>query len=134
MTTLDSGQYWCDLLPDAVKAMWDAARGSMGPGRYTLVAPAARTLIERVAQDLLGESGNPGEPLRALKDAGFITHRLRRQLQIVVEVGNAVLHRGLELEEADARLILGLIETLLRVAYFPEARVEALRSTIPPRR
>lgn len=125
---------WLSSLPLPVKAMWENVCRAMEAGSFTLVAPGARALIERVVRDLIGDVEAFPQRLESLERQGYIGRRQKEQLAVVVETGNATLHRELELSREQASVLLGIIETLLRIAYLSEERVNSLKALIPPRR
>ncbi len=125
---------WLSSLPPAVKTMWDNVCQSMDAGLFTMVGAGARTIIERVAQDRIRDVEQFPGKLDALEREGFISRRQKHYLAVVVEAGNATLHRQLELDGKQASVLLRIIEALLRITYLPEESVNALKDAIPPRR
>jgi hypothetical protein len=135
MMTPSSTPSWHAQLPMPVRTMWEEMGRTLESHGFTLVAHGARTLIQRVAQDLTGVVGTSfAASLEVLETEGYIGRRQKEQLHLVVEVGNAAVHRNFDLNPEGARLVHQLTETLLRSAYLPQKQVVALKKQLPSRR
>ncbi len=136
MTTPSNTPAWHAQLPVPVRTLWEEMDRALESHSFTLVAHGARTLIERVAADLMGVvDATFAACLRALEREGYIGRRLKERLHdVVVEAGNAAVHRGFDLKQREARLVHLLTEVFLRFVYLPQEDVDALLEQIPPRR
>jgi hypothetical protein len=124
---------WLTHLPVLIRSLWEEVYQALRVGSFTLVAHGTRTLVERLAQDLIGDAGSFAQTLRALHEHGIISRREWERLTVAVEVGHAVVHRQLNVGQKEASALVHIIEAVLRNAYLPEADVDSLRSIIPPR-
>lgn len=120
-------------LPPVIRPMWDEVCTGLSAGTFTLVAQGTRTLVDRVARDLVGPANSFAQGVEMLEREGFISRRDRTRLDVVVEVGNAAAHRDMALNEEQARVLVHIIENLLRCAYFPQKVVDAVKMATPPR-
>ncbi|WP_164017462.1 DUF4145 domain-containing protein [Pyxidicoccus trucidator] len=123
---------WLSQLPEPTRTFWREVCQSLEAGSFTLVAHGTRTLVGRVAQDLLGETGPFAQALQALYTHGIISKRDRERLELAVKVGNAAVHKRLNLDQKGARTLARILEGVLRTAYLPEEDVNSLRSILRP--
>jgi len=135
METRDKALEWQEALPKPIRTVWDSVCKAVAAENFPLVPHGTRTLVNRVARDLAGATDYTSfaESVKALSQGGFISSRDEERLQVVVEAGNAVVHRELELTGDHARVLVHIVENLLRSAYFPQEAVDAVRKAIPPR-
>jgi hypothetical protein len=107
----------------------------MDAGTFTLVPHGTRALVNRVARDLAGatDSASFAESVQLLVAKEVIRRQDEEPLMVVVEAGNAAAHRELDLNEDHARVLVLIVENLLRSAYLPQKAVEAVKKAIPPR-
>jgi uncharacterized protein YutE (UPF0331/DUF86 family) len=125
---------WEAALPPHIRPMWEEICEALEHKLFTLVPQGARTLVDRVARDLVGPTNSFAQSVELLAREGFISRRDKDRLKVVVEAGNAAAHRDLDLkEEEQARVLVHAIENLLRGAYFPQEAVDSIRTATPPR-
>jgi hypothetical protein len=124
---------WKEALPKTVHSMWADICKAMSAGSFTLVPHGTRTLVNRVARDLTGAEVNFTQSVELLEREGVISRREAERLMVVIEAGNAAAHRELDLTEDQARVLVHIVENLLRSAYLPQAAVDAVKTVIPPR-
>lgn len=135
MEARDTPLEWKEALPRHIRTLWEVVCKAMAAETFPLVPHGTRTLVNQVARDLAGatDSDSFAESVKALNQRGFISRRDEERLMVVVEAGNAAAHRELELSEAQTRVLVHIVENLLRSAYLPQETVDAVRKVIPPR-
>jgi hypothetical protein len=113
--------------------MWEQVGKAIDEGMFTLVPQATRTLVDRVARHLIGKTASFAQSAELLEREGFITRRDKARLDVLVEAGHASVHRDLDLTEKQARVLVHIIENLLRCAFFPQEAVDSVKAVTPPR-
>lgn len=135
MEATDTALEWREALPTNIRNLWEDVCKAMNTGAFGLVPHGTRTLVNRVAMDLAKakDSDSLAESVRALRQAGYISARDEERLRVVIEAGNATMHRGLDLTAHQTGVLVHIVENLLRSAYLPQATVDAVKKVIPPR-
>ena len=93
----------------------------------------ARSLVDMMVLEKIGDVGTFREKLVELEKGGFISPRNREALYAALEVGNAAAHRGHAAKESEVHDVMDIVETMLTAIYvFPELAQKLKRAT-PPR-
>jgi hypothetical protein len=93
----------------------------------------ARTLVDMMILEKIGDIGTFKEKLNELEKAGFISSRNREALYAALEVGNAAAHRGHAATHTEVHDVMDIVETMLQAIYvFPEL-AQNLKKATPPR-
>ena len=93
----------------------------------------ARTLVDMMILEKIGDVGGFKEKLGELEKEGFISSRSREMLYAALEVGNAAVHRGHAATKSEVQDVMDIVESMLQAVYvFPEL-VKNLKKTTPAR-
>jgi hypothetical protein len=93
----------------------------------------ARTLVDMLILEKVGDVGNFKKKLEALEKAGFVSSRNREVLYAALDVGNAAAHRGHAANESEVHSVMDIVENMLQAVYvFPDEAKKLKQST--PRR
>jgi hypothetical protein len=93
----------------------------------------ARTLVDMMILEKIGDVGGFKEKLKELEKEGFVSSRNREALYAALEVGNAAAHRGHAATASEVQAVMDIVETMLHAIYvFPEL-AQNLKKTTPPR-
>ncbi len=113
---------WLDELPERLHALMSEVYRALDAGSATLPVIGARTVLDVVMQEKVGDQGNFARLLDALCDEGHITAADKKPLRAAIEIGNAAAHRGLELPRYGGHSIIGhsmLMRRCSRVTHPP---------------
>ena len=94
----------------------------------------ARTLVDMVILNKVGDVGTFAKKLKALEDQGFVGSRNREVLAAVLEAGNAVTHRGKDYQPEQVNQVMDIVENLLQAAYVLERVAKTVKDATPPRK
>ena len=90
----------------------------------------ARTLIDMLMLDKVGDVGTFAQKLEALEQGGFLSTQGKSVLKAALEVGNAASHRGHEPSSVEVASVLDIVESMLQAAYvFPKIAEDLARTT-----
>ena len=93
----------------------------------------ARTLVDMMILEKIGDLGVFKEKLKELEKEGFVGSSSLEALYSALEVGNAAAHRGHAATESEVQAVMDIVETMLQSIYvFPDL-AQNLRKTTPPR-
>ena len=91
-----------------------------------LAAVGARTALDIVLVEKLGDKGTFVEKLNALKSRGLVTEAEREMLDAVTEAGNAAAHRGYSPNPDDLVAVMDILEAVIEKLYFAEKKESEL--------
>jgi len=94
-----------------------------------LAVMGIRGLLEHVMIDRVGDQGTFADNLKEFEKQGFVGAKQRKQLEGVLEIGHAAIHRSYEPNKAAVDFALGFTETLLQNTYLHDVKV-----VVPSRR
>src|SRR5262249_6993620 len=106
---------------------------SLDANNRLLPMMGARTLIDMLMTDKVGDIGTFDEKLRQLEGLGVISSHHREVLSAALDVGSAAAHRGYAPEAEDVNAVMDIIENLLHAVYVLPGMAQRLRTTTPPR-
>jgi hypothetical protein len=98
-----------------------------------LAMMGARTLIDMVFVEKVGDRGTFQQKLAELVAKGFVSQRNGRFLEAALDAGSAAAHRGHLPTAVDVNRVMDIIENLLQAVYLLENAAEELKKTTPPR-
>ena len=93
----------------------------------------ARTVVDLVILDKVGDVGSFGEKLAALENQGYVGRRNREFVSAALEAGSAAAHRGVAPDIADLNRVMDIVESLLESVYVLKDAADQLRQVTPPR-
>ncbi len=100
---------------------------------HRVSAMGIRALLEHVMIDRVGDNGSFKKNVDAFVAAGIIAPAQREFLEAVLEAGHATMHRSYSPSKDDLIALMDITESIIESAYLHRARVDRLRSRIPPR-
>jgi hypothetical protein len=124
---------WRFKLPLDMRKLLEEIYRSLDAENLRLPMMGARTLVDMMILEKIGDVGNFKEKLKELEKGGFVSTRNREALYAALEVGNAAAHRGHAAGESEVQDVMDIVETMLQAVYvFPEL-AQNLKKTTPPR-
>jgi hypothetical protein len=116
--------------------MWDVideVYRSLDANNRSLPIMGARTLIDLLMVDKVGDVGTFTEKLKKLEGLGVISSRNREVLAVALDVGNAAAHRGHVPKTDEVNAVMDIVENLLHAVYVLPKMAEDLKKTTPLR-
>jgi hypothetical protein len=99
-----------------------------------LATMGARTIVDMVLSDKVGDVGSFGKKLEKLERDGFVGKQNREFLEAALDTGNAAAHRGFEPKKEQLNHVMDIVENLLQAVYVLQGAAAELRKSTPPRR
>jgi hypothetical protein len=125
---------WSSKLPWPIQAVLREVYGALQAGSYRLATMGARTVVDLVITDKVGDTGTFASKLEALEKQGFVGRKNREVLSAALEAGNAAAHRGLAPESGVLNHVMDIVENLLEAVYTLEQAANDVRRATPPRK
>lgn len=124
---------WRSKLPPDIRQVLEEIYRSLDAESVRLPMMGARTLVDMMIVEKIGDVGTFKEKLAELEKEGFISPRNREALYAALEVGHAAAHRGHAATNSEVQDVMDIVESMLQAIYvFPEL-VHKLKKTTPAR-
>ncbi|AEE87407.1 hypothetical protein FNFX1_1021 [Francisella cf. novicida Fx1] len=81
---------------------------------FILFSMGCRTIMDRILNDVIGDIGGFAKKLGKFKDDGHISIKQFDYLKFLIDAGNASAHRAFQPSENLARILLDIIEQILK--------------------
>jgi hypothetical protein len=124
---------WEIDLPAEVRSVVHEVFAALAADSRRLAMMGARTIVDMVIIDKVGDVGNFQQKLQALEERGHISRGGREHLEAALEAGNAAAHRGHSPDQEDLTNVIEIVENLLHSTYVLDRAANRLRATTPPR-
>jgi hypothetical protein len=131
---------WVDDLDGSIQRVLTEVYTAFHHKLKYLTAVGARTALDMVIVDKIGDIGNFQQKIKKLQDDGHITNDERDLIETLTETGNAAAHRGYAPSIKSLDSILKILESLLHKFYIQEAaaqelleQAQKLKSGVPKR-
>ena len=124
---------WQNDLPDSIRDMHREVYDTLQVGAPCCATMGARTLIDMVLTEVVGDQGNFRAKLDAAVQAGHLATEHRRTLEAAIDAGSAAAHRGFTPNEELIEDVLDIVEHLLQGRYILGPASDRLRNQVPPR-
>jgi hypothetical protein len=125
---------WRYHLPHEVRSILEEVYSALDAGGQVLPMMGARTLVDLLMADKVGDLGGFGAKLQALEDQGFISVNNAEILDAALDAGSAAAHRGYAPSAKDVQSVMDIVENLLQAVYVLDNVAKRLRKSTPPRR
>ena len=124
---------WQYFLPKAQRQVLKEIYAALDAESVRLPMMGARTLIDMLMLDKVGDVGGFQDKLKKLVTNGFLSTQNRDVLDAALEAGNAASHRGHLPSGMEVRSVMDIVENMLQAAYvFPKV-AQDLRKLTPGR-
>jgi hypothetical protein len=124
---------WLWKCPGDLKAVMTEVYRSLDANNLRLPMMGARTLIDLLMLDKVGDAGTFGEKLKKLENLGVISSQNRIVLEAALHVGSAAAHRGHSPSSDEVNDVMDIVENVLHAVYILPEMAAKLRKTTPPR-
>lgn len=122
-----------ESFPEELRAVLQEVYRSLDANNRLLPMMGARTLIDMLMVEKVGDVGTFGDKLKKLEALGFISSHNREVLSAALDLGSAVSHRGHVPNPEDANAVMDIVENLLHAVYVLPGMAERLRTNTPTR-
>ena len=130
--TLRKEPRWTSRLGSAHKKLLREVYIALGNDCLSLAAMGIRSIVDAYITEKVGDCGTFTKGMDALLANGHITQKMKEILEIVVDCGNAAIHRQFNPEPEAITLLLDTVELLLHQDIIGP-KVNAIKAEIPPR-
>jgi hypothetical protein len=124
---------WNTQLPLGLLHMMNEVYSALDADNRRLALMGARTVLDMLMLDKVGDTGTFEQKLKAMEELGFVTVRGREFLDAALDAGNAAAHRGYNPKAEDLARVMDIIENMLQNVYVLEDAARTLRERTPPR-
>lgn len=124
---------WKGKLPKQILAVVEEVYRALQNDSPRLATIGARTIIDLVILDKVGDIGTFVEKLTALEKQGYVGRKNREFVAAVLEAGSAAAHRGIAPQVNELNRVMDIVESLLESVYVLEELAQHLRQTTPAR-
>jgi len=116
-----------------LRSLLEEVYSALGTDCKCLATMGARTVVDMVLTDKVGEAGTFAQKLEKLEQAGFVSRQSREFLNAALDAGNAAAHRGFQPNEDQLNHVMDIVENVLQAVYVLQEAATELRKTTPPR-
>lgn len=124
---------WRYRLPHALRTIVEEVYAALDAGSRALPLMGARTLIDLLMEEKIGDIGGFQQKLKELERQGFISSKNREVLAAALDMGSAAAHRGFAPTVEDVHAVMDIVENLLQAVYILNAVAKRLRTATPRR-
>lgn len=124
---------WRYSLPKDLRSLLDEIYRSLDSENLRLPMMGARTLIDMLITEKIGDVGNFKQKLVELERKGFLSSGNSETLYAALEVGNAAAHRGHAATLTEVNAVMDVVENLLQAVYVFPGITRRLREGTPSR-
>ena len=123
---------WTEKLSMNIRPLLKEVYTALQADSHCLAMMGARTLIDMVIDQRVGDVGNFGQKLQALEDGGFLSKKHREVLEAALDVGSAAAHRGHKPKSKHVEQVMDIVENLLHTTTFED--IDELKAATPQRK
>jgi hypothetical protein len=124
---------WVNDLPKSLTSLFREVYRALADDSRTLAAMGARTLVDMVILEKVGDRGTFAQKLQALEGQGLIGRLHREQLEAALDAGSAAAHRGFAPSAKTLGQVMDIVENLLQAVYVLSRAASELKKGTPPR-
>lgn len=124
---------WYDRLPKGLQALLDEVHSALNADNRRLAAMGARTALDLLLADKIGDAGTFSKRLDKLEAQGFVGRYNKKILVAALDAGSAAAHRGFNPSPSDLSHVMDILENVLQATYGLEDAAAELRKTTPAR-
>jgi len=121
-------------VPDKIRKVLVEVYKALQADSPLLATMGARTILDLVLVEKVGDIGNFEQKLKALEDGGFVGRKNREFLAAALDAGSAVAHRGFAPTPHQLENVMDIVENLIETAFVLEKRADKVREATPPRK
>jgi hypothetical protein len=116
-----------------MREMLEEIYRSLDAENLRLPMMGARTLLDMLMLEKVGDVGTFKQKLSALEKAGLVSHQGGEVLYAALDLGSAAAHRGHAASESEVASVMDIVENMLQSVYvFPDV-AKRLKGATPSR-
>jgi Domain of unknown function (DUF4145) len=124
---------WEHLIPNDLRSVMEEIYRSLDADNRRLPMMGARTLVDMLIVEKVGDVGTFGEKLKQLEAKGFISSQNREVLDAVLDISSAAIHRGHAATTEEVNAVMDIVENLLNATYVLPGMAQKLKISTQPR-
>jgi hypothetical protein len=124
---------WVHDLPLDLKQVLEEVYRALDANNRLLPMMGARTLVDMVMVEKVGDVGGFAQKLSELEKAGFVSSKNREVLEAALDAGSAAAHRGFAAKTDEVNIVMDIVENLLQAVYVLQDAAQKLKQSTPPR-
>lgn len=124
---------WHYELPNDLRDLLKECYSALQAGSQRLAIMGARSIVDVFMNEALGDIGGFQQKLDELVKQGYLSKQNRVTLDVALEAGHAVVHRGHMLKADDITLVFDIVENMLQPLVLKK-KTEQLKKSTPPRK
>lgn len=124
---------WVDDVPYELKTVLEEIYRALDANNYRLPLMGARTLVDMVILEKVGDIGPFSEKLNQLEAQGYVSKKSNEVLEAALDAGSAAAHRGYSPKPKELNIVMDIVENLLQAVYVLHDAAQELKKTTPPR-
>lgn len=117
---------WFEKLPHNIQRVLKEVYIALDADSYYLATVGARTVVDLLMLDKIGDVGPFKAKIEKLVTAQHITKEEGDLVEAVIEAGNASAHRGYAPNELELKHVMDILEAILDKLYIADSRRKAL--------
>jgi len=125
---------WMWGLPTDVQSLMDEIYSALHANSRRLALMGARTVVDMLLLDKVGDPGSFPQKLERLERAGFVGRKNREFLGAALDAGSATAHRGFQPKKEHLGHVMDIVENLLQAVYILEEAANELKRATPARK
>lgn len=125
---------WMGLIPPKMSSLLSEVYTALASDGRRLAMMGARTVVDMIMTDKVGDIGSFQKKLERLESDGVISRTNRQYLASALDAGSAAAHRGHFPTAEAVDLVMDIIENLLEATYVLPSAAEQLKRETPPRK
>jgi hypothetical protein len=124
---------WRHKLPHRLNSLLGEVYAALHADSRTLALMGARTLVDVVILDKVGDVGTFPEKLEKMEQDGLVGRQNREFLAVALDAGSAAAHRGYSPKIDQLNQVMDIVENLLQAVYVLHGAAEELKKSTPQR-
>jgi hypothetical protein len=124
---------WKGDLPPEIMFVLEEVYRALDANNRRLPIMGARTVVDMVMVEKVGDLGSFAMGLKELERQGFVSSKNREILDAALDAGSAAAHRGYAPKLEEVNLIMDIVENLLQAVYVLQDAAQKLKKSTPPR-
>ncbi len=124
---------WRYRLPRDSRELLEEIYNSLDAVSLRLAMMGARTLVDMVMLEKVGDIGTFKDKLKGLEKAGYVSSQGRDVLYAALDLGSAAAHRGHAPSQAEVQSVMDIVENMLQAVYVFPFLAKRLKEVTPAR-
>lgn len=127
--------FWLELKgsEEVVHSLLSEVYVALQNNQTALAAMGIRAVLEHIMTAKCGDNGTFAKNLEQFESAGLISRVQRQNIETILEVGHAAIHRAFRPLSDDLITLVDIAESVVENVYIHGPKVERLKKRIPKR-